>query len=193
MASDVIRPAANGAPPLNPVQPSQRNPAPNTMWSMLFGGKLCLSRECRGPTCGHGHQIRNHHHYNLIPKHTEKKDHSKEKIIYPVSGSETSHPRRKMNDIAAGVINEVPFRQRCTRHTNEPEQSVTECHTMCPQHPTDEHRSEAIERHEGGVDSPFFLHHAAIEDDQPRNSLEADHGGCRELPCIVGLVVPVGN
>lgn len=38
-ASDVILLAARWAPPLNPVQPIHRNPAPPSMFMILFGGK----------------------------------------------------------------------------------------------------------------------------------------------------------
>ena len=50
MARAAISFAANGDPPLKPVQSSHRNPAPPNVWIMLFGGKFCLSCECVGPT-----------------------------------------------------------------------------------------------------------------------------------------------
>lgn len=49
-ASDVIWFAASGEPPLKPVQPIHKKPAPPNMLMMLLGGKCCLSCECLGPT-----------------------------------------------------------------------------------------------------------------------------------------------
>lgn len=42
-AREVMRPAESGDPPLKPVHPIHRKPAPPNTCIMLFGGKCCLS------------------------------------------------------------------------------------------------------------------------------------------------------
>lgn len=49
-AREVILPAARGDPPLKPVHPIHKKPAPANICSILLGGKCCLSCEFLGPT-----------------------------------------------------------------------------------------------------------------------------------------------
>ena len=95
IASEVISFAANGDPPLKPVQPTHRKPAPPNMWIMLFGGKCCLSCESLGPTYSHPrhhkipqsiHQF-NHAHTitsstHCLTTHTHKKPKTKTLISF---------------------------------------------------------------------------------------------------------------
>lgn len=50
MAIEASMLAEYGAPPLNPVQPIQSNPAPARVNKMLLGGNLSLSLPILGPT-----------------------------------------------------------------------------------------------------------------------------------------------
>ena len=74
----------------------------------------------------------------------------------------------------------------------EGQELVAERHLVAPHDPAEQHGSEGIERHEGGIDGPFLLHNAAVEDHEAWHRLQSyQRAGC-ELPCIVSLVEPVG-
>nr|GMC63170.1 hypothetical protein CDL12_06077 [Ipomoea batatas] len=45
------------------------------------------------------------------------------------------------------------------------EELLAEGHLICPGDPADDDGGEGVERHEGGVDGPFFLDNASVEDD----------------------------
>jgi hypothetical protein len=53
------------------------------------------------------------------------------------------------------------------------------------QDPDDQHRSEGVNRHEGGVDRPFFLDDAAVENGQPGDALQTDEGCGGQLPSVI--------
>ncbi len=61
---------------------------------------------------------------------------------------------------------------------------------IAPYDPADENGAEGIETHEGGVDGPFALDDACIQDHETWHRLQPDEGGSGHLPGIVALVEP---
>src|SRR5262249_13881875 len=75
--------------------------------------------------------------------------------------------------------------------TQEWKPLLSECHVVIEQDPDDEHRSEGVYRHEGGVERPLLLYDPPIENRQPWDALHADEGRGGELPSIVARIEPL--
>ncbi|WVZ61197.1 hypothetical protein U9M48_011108 [Paspalum notatum var. saurae] len=90
-----------------------------------------------------------------------------------------------------GLRDEVALVQRGAGLAPDGEQLVAEGHVVGPGDPADPHRREGVERHEGGVDGPLLLHHAAVQDHQTREALKPHQRRRRQLPRVVALVQPV--
>ena len=71
------------------------------------------------------------------------------------------------------------------------EELVAESHVVGPCHPAQECGRECIERHKRRVHGPLLLHHAAIENDKTRDTLQPDQRGRCHLPRVVRLVQPL--
>ncbi len=62
---------------------------------------------------------------------------------------------------------------------------------IAPNHPADEDGAKGIEAHEGGIDGPFALDDACVQDHESWYRLQTDKGRSSHLPGIVALVEPV--
>jgi len=74
--------------------------------------------------------------------------------------------------------------------SNQWQHLSAERHLIPPNNPTDEHSSESVESHEGGVNRPFMLDPTGVENDETWNALQGDQGTCGHLPRIVTWIQP---
>lgn len=72
----------------------------------------------------------------------------------------------------------------------EGEELVAEGYAKIDKNPADQDGGEGVKRHEGGIDGPFFLDDAGVQDYEPRHRLEADERRRRHLPRVVAVVQP---
>ena len=66
----------------------------------------------------------------------------------------------------------------------------SECNFVAPNHPANEDGAEGIECHERGIDGPFALNDACVQDHESRHRLQPDEGSSSHLPGIVAFVEP---
>ena len=78
------------------------------------------------------------------------------------------------------------------RDPREGQHVLPERDLVAPDDPADEDGAEGVEGHEGGVDGPFALDDAGVQDHEARHRLQPHEGGGGHLPGIVALVEPVG-
>ena len=67
----------------------------------------------------------------------------------------------------------------------------TESDLVAPDDPANEDGGKGIKGHEGGIDGPFALDDAGVEDGESGDGLQPHEGGRGHLPGIVALVEPV--
>lgn len=77
------------------------------------------------------------------------------------------------------------------RYAREWQHVFPERDFVAPYDPADEDGAEGVECHEGGVDGPFTLDDARVQDHEPWHRLQPHEGGGGHLPGIVALVEPV--
>ena len=80
--------------------------------------------------------------------------------------------------------------QRRHRFAQEGKPLRPERHVVGEQHPHDHHRNKGVDRHEGGIDRPFFLDDAAIKNDEARNALQSDKCRGGHLPGVIAAIKP---
>ncbi|KAF3789118.1 hypothetical protein EJ110_NYTH19279 [Nymphaea thermarum] len=87
-------------------------------------------------------------------------------------------------------VGEVALRQGGASLAPEWQQRLPKGKAVAEKHPEDEAGGEGVEGHEGGVDRPFLLDDAGVEDNEARHALQPDERCRHHLPGVVALVEP---
>jgi len=77
----------------------------------------------------------------------------------------------------ARLLDEKLLAQRRPGLAPKGQQLLPEGHLVGPGNPADDNRRKSVESHEGGVDGPFLLDYASVENDEARHALDPHQGG----------------
>ena len=112
------------------------------------------------------------------------------KTSVAIGKASSGMPEAAAGMVAWPVVNAAEVAEH--RRAEEREPLRSERHVVVEENPDDQNRGEGIHRHEGGVDRPFLLDDAAIQNHEARNALQPDESCRRQLPGIVSGIEPFG-